>query len=69
MSMIYDKWAWLIYQSRTLIDITTRIHVLNMFADVSRVPAIMGAETPELNNSWSIMPIEAHNLGKESKTN
>jgi len=40
-----------------------------MFADVSRVPAIMGAETPELNNSWSIMPIEAHNLGKESKTN
>ena len=40
-----------------------------MCADVSRVPAIMGAETPELNNSWSIMLREAHNLGKESKTN
>lgn len=53
---------------RTLIDITTLIHVLNM-CDVSHVPAITGTETLELNNAWSILPTEAHNLGKESKTN
>ena len=53
---------------RTLIDITTLIHVLNM-RDVSRVPAITGTETLELNHAWSILPTEAHNLGKESKTN
>ena len=55
--------------TRTLLDITTLVHVLNMCADVSRVPAITGTETPELNNAWSMMPIEAHNVGKESTTN
>lgn len=55
--------------TRTLLDITTLVHVLNMCADVSHVPAITGTETPELNNAWSMMPIEAHNVGKESTTN
>ena len=52
--------------TRTLLDITTLVHVLNMCADVSRVPAITGTETPELNNALSMMPIVADNVVTET---